>query len=358
MLEHHIDIAVCAEADLHTLAHAVVLGQIREWHQHQINLLVMDAYRQQKAHKKLKVDHDKLRMIVSPEYLQTRIQFAITLEQIKDILSDFAKVKLCTIYDMPVYSILFNVKTYNSLTKKVVFFPGHQNQNLHTLSNYIIYNYNYNTSTTYHTNVYSLLCVSEKNLEKPTRKKDYTPQVKEILDYFKTVTGSSRTVKSNLPVIGPRLKDGYSVDECKLVILDKYLEWICTPQEKYIRPSTLFQKSKFDEYLSAAKDSGRALEDYKRNIFSSRDEPKHRAVQAVYDHWKKEKAAHWGSFLRRIIHSPVSNAQWEDLYETVGADNIREIAPIVARMAHSGKVENVIESIIFIHNKKLANDPR
>lgn len=78
----------------------------------------------------------------------------------------------------------------------------------------------------------------------------------DCLDYFNQVTGSKlkKDTKSHIENITARLRDGYSVDDIKLVISYKYQEWKGDPKMmQYIRPSTLFQTGKFNGYLMAAK---------------------------------------------------------------------------------------------------------
>lgn len=78
---------------------------------------------------------------------------------------------------------------------------------------------------------------------------------KQILDYLNELTNSSfrATNKSTQKLINARLNEGYTVDDIKLVIKDKTAEWKHDrTMEKYLRPSTLFKVSKFEEYLEKA----------------------------------------------------------------------------------------------------------
>ena len=74
----------------------------------------------------------------------------------------------------------------------------------------------------------------------------------EVIDYLNTLTNSKYKWNSveTLNLIRDRLEEGYSVEDFKEVILKKYKEWSGTIYAKYIRPSTLFKESKFDEYLN------------------------------------------------------------------------------------------------------------
>ena len=69
---------------------------------------------------------------------------------------------------------------------------------------------------------------------------------KEVLDYLKLATG--RSFRES-PELKARLKT-YSVDEIKSVIDYKAKEWMGKDMQKYLRPSTLFNKTKFEGYLN------------------------------------------------------------------------------------------------------------
>lgn len=69
---------------------------------------------------------------------------------------------------------------------------------------------------------------------------------KEVLEYLKIVTGRNFRESTDLKA---RLKT-YSVDEIKSVIDYKAKEWMGKDMQKYLRPSTLFNKTKFEGYLN------------------------------------------------------------------------------------------------------------
>jgi len=89
-------------------------------------------------------------------------------------------------------------------------------------------------------------------------KKEYSSQVLEqaikILEYLNAVAHTTYTAsKANLECISARLKEGYSYPDFKIVIDNKYEQWHNTEQQKYLRPITLFQAKKFDNYLNEPK---------------------------------------------------------------------------------------------------------
>lgn len=92
--------------------------------------------------------------------------------------------------------------------------------------------------------------VEEKKVEEIKIKKELAVQgvrnFKEVLDHLKLVTG--RGFRES-PDLKARLKD-YSIDEIKSVIDYKAKEWMGKDMQKYLRPSTLFNKTKFEGYLN------------------------------------------------------------------------------------------------------------
>lgn len=71
-----------------------------------------------------------------------------------------------------------------------------------------------------------------------------------VIDYLNEKAGTNYEHKASArDAIKPRL-DEYGIKKCFLVIDKKCAEWKGGEQEKYLRPSTLFRKSKFEEYLN------------------------------------------------------------------------------------------------------------
>lgn len=95
---------------------------------------------------------------------------------------------------------------------------------------------------------------SEQNinlLKDPSIKNIYTA-CEEVINFLnlKANTKYKSNSKSTIGLISARLNDGFTVDDMKVVINNKYAEWQGTEYEKYLRPSTLFRQSKFEEYLN------------------------------------------------------------------------------------------------------------
>ena len=75
-------------------------------------------------------------------------------------------------------------------------------------------------------------------------------QVEEVVAYLNEKAGKKfRAVGKSETLINARLKD-YSVIDIKRVIDSKCNEWLNNPSmEKFLRPQTLFNKSKFQDYF-------------------------------------------------------------------------------------------------------------
>ena len=92
--------------------------------------------------------------------------------------------------------------------------------------------------------------------EKITSKKGAAADqaVEMVISHLNELAGTRyRPTKADtIKVITARLKEGYSVDDLKLVVSYKCDEWMGTDMQKYLRPETLFRPSKFEGYLNAA----------------------------------------------------------------------------------------------------------
>lgn len=77
----------------------------------------------------------------------------------------------------------------------------------------------------------------------------------EVVQALNEETGSHYrpTSKATMRHILARLREGFTVEDCKEVIRKKSEEWRGTDMAKYLRPETLFG-SKFEGYLNAPED--------------------------------------------------------------------------------------------------------
>lgn len=76
-------------------------------------------------------------------------------------------------------------------------------------------------------------------------------EIKEIIQYLNDRCGTRYRyqTKGTQEHINARLKEGYTVDDFKMVIDKKFEEWHGTDMEKFLRPETLFA-GKFESYLN------------------------------------------------------------------------------------------------------------
>lgn len=86
----------------------------------------------------------------------------------------------------------------------------------------------------------------------------FRAQAREILHFLNEKTGRTfRDEPVNLDLIEARLKSGATLANCRGVIARKVREWQGNPDmAKYLRPSTLFNRTKFEQYLGERPSDG------------------------------------------------------------------------------------------------------
>lgn len=96
--------------------------------------------------------------------------------------------------------------------------------------------------------------------DQPNRLNGKTQMVSEVMAYLNLQARRNYRVKNpdgsptaGALVIAKRLKEGYTVDQCKDVIGEKSNQWMGDEKmDQYLNPQTLFRKSNFDKYLTEA----------------------------------------------------------------------------------------------------------
>lgn len=80
-----------------------------------------------------------------------------------------------------------------------------------------------------------------------------TEKYNVIIAHLNTRAGTNyrATSKATQEHIKARLSEGYTVEDFYTVIDKKCEEWLGTKMEQYLRPSTLFNREKFESYLNA-----------------------------------------------------------------------------------------------------------
>lgn len=88
--------------------------------------------------------------------------------------------------------------------------------------------------------------------------------IDECLLYLNTVSGKSFkiTTESNRKFVRARINEDYTMDDFKFVIENQWKEWSGTSSEKYMRPETLFNATKFQSYINAPDYSKQAVPKY------------------------------------------------------------------------------------------------
>lgn len=107
-------------------------------------------------------------------------------------------------------------------------------------------------------------------------------RVAEVVQALNEETGSHYrpTSKATMRHILARLREGFTVEDCKEVIRKKTEEWADTDMAKYLRPETLFG-SKFEGYLNAPEDP----------------KARERAEKAKADaEWRRQRAEKWADY--------------------------------------------------------------
>lgn len=94
-------------------------------------------------------------------------------------------------------------------------------------------------------------------VEQPTESDPETQKrnaiTQQVIDYLNKKSGKSFSGKSKdaRKLISGRLSEGRTFEDFKTVIDNKVEDWLNDSERvKYLRPSTLFRPSKFDEYLN------------------------------------------------------------------------------------------------------------
>lgn len=79
-----------------------------------------------------------------------------------------------------------------------------------------------------------------------------TASCNEVIDFLNQVAGTGyKHSETSRKSIRARLNDGFTVDDCKQVIRNRWKAWRGTEWQQYMRPDTLFRPSKFEGYLNA-----------------------------------------------------------------------------------------------------------
>lgn len=102
--------------------------------------------------------------------------------------------------------------------------------------------------------------ITEEERTKDTPASPFADEIGEVVSYLNEVCGTSyrTSSKKTRDKVVARLKEGFTVDDLKLVIDNRHMLWSRDQKmREYLRPETLFG-GKFEGYLNAARTSRQA----------------------------------------------------------------------------------------------------
>lgn len=98
----------------------------------------------------------------------------------------------------------------------------------------------------------SLQSEEGKKSEEGEQQRNYLQESKEVLAFLNEKSGKKyREVGVNLDLIMARLKSGVTAGQCKTLVMRKVRDWGTDEKmSKFLRPETLFNRTKFEAYLA------------------------------------------------------------------------------------------------------------
>jgi len=124
---------------------------------------------------------------------------------------------------------------------------------------------------------------------KEKEEEDKTESIrKKVIQYFNEVTGQGRSFgcKETNRLINGRIHEGRTFEQFKHVIDTKAAQWRGDPKmQKYLRPSTLFSESSFEDYVSEPYQSPSARKGPRDSIGSSTSSPPWKDHGMTHEQW-------------------------------------------------------------------------
>lgn len=114
--------------------------------------------------------------------------------------------------------------------------------------------------------------LSGKQIEQLADNHPYVSIIQEVVNYLNLKAGTNFKSGTNKTqsCIKARIKEGFSLDDFKLVIDKKCKSWKGTEWEKYLRPETLFG-TKFEGYLNEKDNKPQPKQQFLQHIRSNYD---------------------------------------------------------------------------------------
>lgn len=102
-------------------------------------------------------------------------------------------------------------------------------------------------------------------------------ELDKVIDYLNQQAKTHyRKNATNRDLVKARINEGYTIQDCLTVIDNKTAQWLNTEWEQYLRPRTLFQKSKFESYLNTKppKRTGKVVKEQMPDYNQQAEQPK------------------------------------------------------------------------------------
>ena len=175
---------------------------------------------------------------------------------------------------------------------------------------------------------------SAKNTE------DSVNTVLSVLSYLNDKAGTAyrATADSHKRIINARLKEGYTVEDCKQVIDTKVSQWLNDKEmRRYLRPSTLFSATHFPEYLNERRIDQAVTQAHEaHDVQTPHDESYNKYLRwckntypAIIDHVKHLSKAQFIEFRERKFHKEAKNFQEAFNFKRLDKSH-REMAEVAA----------------------------
>lgn len=103
----------------------------------------------------------------------------------------------------------------------------------------------------------------EKEKGKPKKKKKEKYDLEAPIEYLNKVSNKNFDAKnkSSQTFVRARYEEGRTIDDFKVVIDKKCSQWLDGEMCQYLRPSTLFNAAKFENYLNESDGKSKALQE-------------------------------------------------------------------------------------------------
>lgn len=112
--------------------------------------------------------------------------------------------------------------------------------------------------------------IVEGKKKKSAPNQQYIETAKAVISYLNEKLSTKYRYETSLEIISSRLKDGYDKEDLFLVIDKKCKDWLGTDRQEYLRPSTLFNKVKFEAYINEAKKSSETNQKSSNKVYRER----------------------------------------------------------------------------------------